>query len=172
MKAKNESNREDYLPKVSLSIGDAFPANELRLSDGTTVDLRRTGARWTALYFYPKDDTPTCTRQACNLRDAWPLLEGHGIMVLGISPDNASRHQRFAAKHALPFRLVVDEESSLARSLGIFRMKKFMGRAYEGMHRVTLLLDAHLKLAAVIYPVEASHHHEQILEAAGLTAEK
>lgn len=155
----------DYQPKFNIQEGDAFPIEKMVLHDGSVLDLKKLKFKWIALFFYPQDLSPTCSKQACNLKDAYTQLKRKGILILGVSPDDASKHQRFIEKHQLPFPLVVDVDAEMATQLGIFSLKKFMGRVYEGIHRSTVVLDSALKVHRIIYPVVSGIHHQQILEA-------
>jgi len=116
------------------------------------------------IYFYPKDDTPGCTKEACNFRDRWADLEGHGIRVLGISKDNAASHGKFIAKYTLPFTLLSDAEPCpVATAYHSYGLKKFMGKEYMGMLRHTFVVDAEGKLELVYEKVKAETMADQIL---------
>ncbi len=117
----------------------------------------------TVLYFYPKDDTPTCTTQACNLRDNYDALLKAGYQVYGVSPDKAAKHQKFIAKYDLPFDLLVDEDHSLAEAFGVWGLKKMYGREYMGINRTTFVIDEEGTITEVIAKVKAKEHSTQIL---------
>ena len=117
----------------------------------------------TVLYFYPKDDTPTCTTQACNLRDNYDALLNAGYQVFGISPDKAAKHQKFIAKYDLPFDLLVDEDHTLAEAFGVWGLKKMYGREYMGINRTTFVIDEDGVITEVISKVKAKEHSDQIL---------
>lgn len=121
-----------------------------------------------ALYFYPKDNTPTCTEQACSLRDGYESLRKKGIVLIGVSTDSGRRHQNFISKFSLPFPLLVDASHELADAFGVWGEKTLFGRKYMGMHRVTFLIDEDGRIAAVIDKVDARNHAAQILQAWGL----
>ncbi len=117
------------------------------------------------LYFYPKDDTPGCTAEACNLRDNYERFQEEGYEILGVSPDSAKRHLKFIHKHTLPFDLLVDEDHAVARAYGVWGEKKFMGRTFDGIHRTTFVIDEFGRLADVILKVKTKDHTTQLLEA-------
>ncbi|MBK9107276.1 MAG: peroxiredoxin [Saprospiraceae bacterium] len=158
-----DQKSKDYLPVFKVKIGDPFPEQELRIENGTYLDLKNQSSQWIVLFFYPQDDSPTCTKQACNLRNGYTELQSKQILLLGVSPDNERKHQRFIQKHQLPYSLVVDEDNKLAKKLGVFGKKKFMGIVYEGVHRTTFVLDKDLKIYGIIYPVVSGKHVEQII---------
>jgi peroxiredoxin Q/BCP len=121
------------------------------------------------IYFYPKDDTPGCTKEACNFRDRWADLESQGIRVLGISKDNAASHGKFIAKYTLPFTLLTDAEPCpVATAYDSYGLKKFMGKEYMGMLRQTFVVDAEGKLELVYEKVKAETMADQILSDLGL----
>lgn len=122
------------------------------------------------IYFYPKDATPGCTKEACNFRDRWSLFQQHGIQVLGISKDNASSHTRFIAKQELPFILLTDEEPCpVASTYDSYGLKKFMGREFMGMMRHTFVVDAEGRLELIYRKVKAESMADQILSDLGLS---
>ena len=147
------------------AAGDPAPDFELRSDDGSTVrsaDLA--GARY-VLYFYPKDDTPGCTTQACGLRDSWSRVAETGVEVFGVSPDSVKSHAKFRAKFDLPYRLLADDGARLADAYGVWIEKKFMGREYMGNERTTFVIGADGRIEAVLPQVKPDAHVEQLLEA-------
>jgi len=116
------------------------------------------------LYFYPKDDTPACTAQACNLRDNYSVLLEKGYKIVGVSTDTIKSHKKFETKYNLPFPLIADENHIIAEKYGIWGLKKFMGREYIGLHRTTFLIDEKGRIKAVITKPDTKNHTEQILE--------
>ncbi|MCB0771063.1 MAG: thioredoxin-dependent thiol peroxidase [Flavobacteriales bacterium] len=122
------------------------------------------GSRY-MLYFYPKDDTPTCTVQACNLRDAAKPLSAAGVEVIGVSPDGIERHAKFSAKYELPFRLLEDPEHRIMNAYGVWGPKQLYGRKYEGVHRTTFLIDENGIIVDVITAVKSKAHADQVLKA-------
>lgn len=117
------------------------------------------------LYFYPEDDTPTCTIQACNLRDNYSMLTQKGIVVLGVSPDNSKAHKKFEEKFEIPFTLLVDEEKELIDKYGVWGEKNLYGRKYMGLHRTTFLIDEKGVIKKIIKKPKSKIHTQEILEA-------
>lgn len=131
--------------------------------DGRPVRLADYAGRKLLLYFYPKDDTPGCTAQACSLRDEHAALRQAGYEVLGVSPDPVRKHGRFARKYQLPFRLLADESKETARAYGVWGRKKFMGREYDGILRTTFLINEQGIIEHVISKVRTKDHAAQVL---------
>ncbi|ARF13725.1 thioredoxin-dependent thiol peroxidase [Sporosarcina ureae] len=122
--------------------GKQAPAFSLANENGDMVSLNQfKGKKYVVLYFYPKDSTPGCTTEACDFRDAQADFEGLNAVVLGVSPDHAASHQKFIAKHGLPFSLLVDEDHSVAEQYGVWKLKKNFGKEYMGIERSTFLID-------------------------------
>jgi len=131
---------------------------------GETVRLSDFRGKKLILYFYPKDNTPTCTVEACNLRDHYEELKAQGFEVLGVSPDSARKHQNFIGKHHLPFSLLVDPELKVIKAYGAWGKKKLYGREYEGVLRSTFVIDEEGRIEKIIRKVDAKNHAAQILE--------
>jgi peroxiredoxin Q/BCP len=146
-----------------LKIGDKAPAFVANDQNGLPVSLKDFKGQKVALYFYPKDDTPGCTAQACNLRDNFSALTNKGIVVLGVSVDEVKKHKKFEDKYKLPFTLVADEEKTIVADYGLWGEKKFMGKTYMGTSRVTFLIDEKGKIEHIIEKVDTKNHTEQIL---------
>jgi thioredoxin-dependent peroxiredoxin len=146
-----------------LKIGDKAPAFVANDQNGLPVSLKDFKGQKVALYFYPKDDTPGCTAQACNLRDNFSELSDKGIVVLGVSVDEVKKHKKFEDKYKLPFRLVADEEKTIVADYGLWGEKKFMGKTYMGTSRVTFLIDEKGKIVHMIEKVDTKNHSAQIL---------
>ena len=154
---------------MALQIGDDAPAFTLPDQDGQTVSLASFKGQRVVIYFYPKDDTPGCTKEACNFRDQWAAFEQHNIAVLGISKDGAASHSKFISKYNLPFTLLSDAEPCpVAESYGSYGLKKFMGREYMGMMRHTFVVDPEGKLERVYAKVKAETMADDILTDLGL----
>ena len=115
------------------------------------------------IYFYPKDNTPGCTAQACNLRDNYDVLIKKGYKVLGVSADSEKSHQKFIEKHQLPFPLIADTEKEMLKAFGVWGPKKFMGRTFDGIHRTTFVIDENGIIEEVIEKVDTKDHTAQIL---------
>jgi peroxiredoxin Q/BCP len=149
---------------MALQIGDIAPDFTLPDQNGTPVSLSGFKGQRVVIYFYPKDDTPGCTKEACNFRDQWSLFEQHGIVVLGISKDGASSHGKFIAKYNLPFTLLTDAEPCpVAESYGSYGLKKFMGREYMGMMRHTFVVDGEGRIERAYLKVKAETMADDIL---------
>lgn len=147
-----------------LKIGDKAPDFAAKDQNGNLVSLKSFKGEKVALYFYPKDDTPGCTAQACNLRDNFNELTEKGIVVLGVSVDEVKKHKKFEDKYKLPFTLVADEEKTIVADYGLWGEKKFMGKTYMGTSRVTFLIDEKGKIVHIIEKVDTKNHTAQILE--------
>jgi peroxiredoxin Q/BCP len=149
---------------TNLSIGDEAPMFEGKDQNGNSVKLKDYAGKKVALYFYPKDMTPGCTNQACNLRDNFEGLKKEGIEVIGVSPDDEARHQKFIDKYELPFTLIADPEKEVIQAYGIWGLKKFMGKEYDGVHRTTFLINEEGKIHDIIKKPKTKVHAEEILE--------
>ena len=143
------------------------PAPEFALADETGTVRKLTDFRGKAvvLYFYPKDDTPGCTVEACNFRDDYHVYAENGVVILGVSPDNSKSHAKFKEKYKLPFSLLADEGHAVCDLYGVWGPKKFMGREYEGVLRTTFLIDAQGTIARVFANVRPAEHSAEVLEA-------
>ena len=146
-----------------LSIGSSAPLFSTTDQDGNEVSLANFKGQKVVLYFYPKDNTPTCTTQACNLRDNYNAFLAKGYVVLGISPDSEKSHGKFIAKHQLPFTLLVDTDAQIAQQYGVWQLKKMMGKEYMGIVRTTFVIDEAGNIAQIINQVKSSDHATQIL---------
>ncbi|MEO6541652.1 MAG: thioredoxin-dependent thiol peroxidase, partial [Ferruginibacter sp.] len=124
-----------------LTEGSKAPAFKGKDQNGNTVSLADHKGKKIVLFFYPEDDTPTCTIQACNLRDNFGLLKKNGFVVLGVSPDEEKKHKKFEAKYDLPFTLIADVEHKIIDQYGVWGEKQLYGRTYIGLHRTTFLID-------------------------------
>jgi peroxiredoxin Q/BCP len=148
-----------------IKEGKAAPAFKTTDANGETVNLKDFRGRKVVLYFYPKDDTPGCTKEACSFRDAFSKFKKQGITILGVSPDSEKSHQKFTAKYKLPFTLLADTDHSIADAYGVYGEKKFMGRTYMGIHRTTFLIDEKGKIKKVFEKVKPEDHADEVLEA-------
>ena len=145
--------------------GSAAPAFKTTDANGETVNLKDFRGKKVVLYFYPKDDTPGCTKEACSFRDAFSKFKKQGITILGVSPDSEKSHQKFATKYKLPFTLLADTDHSIADAYGVYGEKKFMGRTYMGIHRTTFLIDEKGKIKKVFEKVKPEDHADEVLGA-------
>jgi len=154
---------------MALEIGNSAPAFTLPDQNGNPVSLSDFAGQRVVIYFYPKDDTPGCTKEACNFRDQWAAFERHGIQVLGISKDNATSHTKFIGKYDLPFTLLSDQEPCpVASSYESYGLKKFMGKEYMGMMRHTFVVAADGTLEKIYWKVKSETMADQILSDLGL----
>ena len=150
---------------MPLTTGDQAPGFCLKDQNGVERSLSSLSGKPLVLFFYPKDDTPGCTKEACNFRDQWDSFKSHGIKVLGISKDNAKSHAKFIDKYTLPFTLLSDSEPCpVAESYESYGLKKFMGREYMGMMRHTFVIDADGKLEKIYKKVKAATMADDILK--------
>lgn len=152
-----------------LQIGDSAPDFSLPDQAGTPVSLASLKGKRVVIYFYPKDDTPGCTKEACNFRDQWSAFAEHDITVLGISKDGAASHAKFIAKYDLPFTLLTDAEPCpVATAYESYGLKKFMGKEYMGMMRHTFVVNPEGKLEKIYTKVKAETMADDILNDLGL----
>ena len=148
-----------------LKEGDAAPEFTARDAGGGEVSLKDLRGRRVVLYFYPKDDTPGCTKQACSLRDGYAEFERQNIKVLGVSLDDERSHQKFAAKYELPFTLLADTDHAVADAYGVYGEKQFMGKKYMGLSRKTFLIDEEGRIKKVFDKVNVDEHAGEVLAA-------
>ena len=154
---------------MTLQIGDSAPEFTLPNQDGTSLSLSEFIGQRVVIYFYPKDQTPGCTKEACNFRDRWEAFEANQIKVLGISKDGATSHVKFIQKYDLPFELLTDAEPCpVATAYASYGLKKFMGREYMGMMRHTFVIDPQGKIEVIYLKVKADNMANQILTDLGL----
>jgi peroxiredoxin Q/BCP len=146
-----------------LQIGDEAPAINATDQNENSINLESYRGKKVVLYFYPKDMTPGCTAQSCNLSDNYKLLLAKGYDVLGVSCDSVKRHQKFIAKHDLPFNLISDEDHKVVNDYGVWQLKKFMGREYMGIIRTTFIIDENGLISDIISKVNTKEHTAQII---------
>lgn len=144
-------------------VGSVAPAITLPDQDGKTWRLADQRGHWVVLYFYPKDDTPGCTAEACNLRDNYAGLKKAGYEILGVSPDNEKSHTKFITKFELPFSLLADTEKATSEAYGVWIEKSMYGRKYMGVNRVTFIIDENGNIERIIDKVDTKDHTAQIL---------
>lgn len=149
---------------INLKEGDKAPVFKGKDQNGNTVSLTDFKGKRVVLYFYPKDMTPGCTAQACNLRDNYDSLLKKGYVVVGVSTDSEQSHQKFIAKYELPFTLLADEDKKIVNEYGVYGEKQMMGKVYDGIHRTTFLIDENGKIAHIIKKPDTKNQTEQILE--------
>jgi len=150
-----------------MPIASGITAPEFELLDDTNTSRRLSDFKGkpVILYFYPADDTPGCTKEACNFRDDYSAYQKSGVTILGVSPDSVKSHVKFKEKYQLPFPLLADEDHQVCNAYGVWGPKKFMGREYEGVLRTTFLIDTNGKIARVFEDVRPSEHSAEVLEA-------
>ena len=148
-----------------LTEGIKAPVFKGKDQNGKPVSLADYKGKKVVLYFYPEDDTPTCTVQACNLRDNFSLLKKNGFTVLGVSPDEEKKHKKFEAKYDLPFTLIVDADHKIIDSYGVWGEKQMYGRTYMGLHRTTFLIDEKGIIRKIFLKPKSKQHTEEILKA-------
>ena len=148
---------------MTLNVGD--PAPELNLSDaeGNLYSLESLKGKRIVLYFYPRDNTPGCTKEACGFRDRYDTYQSKDVVVLGVSTDDAKSHTKFIQKHNLPFPLLIDEGGEVAAKYGSYGLKKFMGKEYMGITRSTFIIGPDGKLEKIYRKVKAETHAETVL---------
>ncbi len=147
----------------TLKAGDKAPEFATADQDGKSVSLADYKGKKVVLYFYPKDDTPGCTAESCNLRDNYNALQKQGYEVLGVSADNEKSHRKFADKYKLPFRLLADTQKEIINKYGVWGEKKFLGKKYMGIMRTTFIIDENGFIKEIIKDVETKNHAEQVL---------
>ncbi len=148
-----------------LAVGDIAPDFTLTSDEGTEVSSSDLAGNRYVLYFYPKDDTPGCTTQACDLRDSWSRVTGTGVTLFGVSPDSVKSHAKFRAKYDLPYRLLSDEGHRLAEAYGVWIEKTFAGRTYFGNERSTFVIGPDGRVEHVLAAVKPAEHVEQLTSA-------
>lgn len=151
--------------KLKLKEGDPAPDFTVPASSGGSVSLSNFRGQPVILYFYPKDDTPGCTKEACAFRDEFAAFKKKGAVVLGVSVDGAKSHTKFIEKYKLPFTLLADEEKKLVQAYGVWGKKTFMGREYMGTHRVTFLIGPDGLIKRIWPEVKPEQHAREVLEA-------
>jgi peroxiredoxin Q/BCP len=148
-----------------LKTGDKAPAFSLPADSGETISLQDLKGKPVVLYFYPKDDTPGCTVEACEFRDSWRAVKKTGAVVLGVSPDSVASHRKFRAKFDLPFPLLADDGHAVAEAYGAWGEKSMYGRKYQGILRTTFLIGGDGKIVRVFEKVKPRGHAAEVLAA-------
>jgi peroxiredoxin Q/BCP len=147
-----------------LKVGDKAPAIESKDQASNPISLKQFKGKKVILYFYPKDDTPGCTKEACSFRDHYEVLKKKGFEVLGVSVDDEKKHQKFINKYELNFTLIADTDKKVVNDYGVWGLKKFMGREYMGTNRVTFVIDEKGKIEHIITKVDTENSVQQILD--------
>lgn len=152
-------------PELKLKVGDRAPDFTALASGGSKVSLSDFKGKHVVLYFYPKDSTPGCTKEACGFRDNFAVLRSRNVAVLGVSTDSVSSHDKFAARFQLPFTLLADEDKQIVQAYGVYGLKSFMGRKYQGTFRVTFLIGPDGRIKQIWPEVKAEKHALEVLAA-------
>jgi peroxiredoxin Q/BCP len=152
-----------------LQAGTTAPDFNEKDQSGQMVSLSSFRGKKVVLYFYPKDDTPGCTAEACSFRDHYETLTSKGFVVIGVSPDNEKKHAKFVEKYALPFTLIADTDKTVAMAYGVWGRKKFMGKEYDGILRTTFVIDEQGVIEKVIDKVDTKDSTGQLLSEMGLS---
>ncbi len=148
---------------ITLKVGDKAPAFSCSNENNETVSLKDFKNQKLVLYFYPKDDTPGCTAEACDLRDHYTSFQQAGFQILGVSPDTAAKHQKFIAKYNLPFSLLADVNHEVAEAYGVWAEKSMYGKKYMGILRTTFVIDEKGKISQIIEKVDTKNHSKQLI---------
>jgi peroxiredoxin Q/BCP len=156
---------ERFIMAEALKVGDKAPDFSLSNQGGKTVTLKSLKGTQVVLYFYPKDDTPGCTKEACGFRDAMKPIEKTGAVVLGISLDDAKSHAKFIEKYGLPFSLLCDEDTAVSKAYGVYKQKSMYGKTYWGIERSTFVIGPAGKLKAIFRKVKVDGHIDEVLTA-------
>ena len=147
-----------------LQVGDKAPDFNALNEIGELISLGDYSGKKVILYFYPKDMTPGCTAESCNLGENYSLLQEKGFEIIGVSPDSAQRHLKFIEKYNLPFTLLADEDRTVLEAYNVWGLKKFMGKEYDGVHRTTFVIDEKGIIEKIFLKVKTKDHTNQILE--------
>lgn len=148
----------------TLKVGDQAPDFTLPSSDGSPVSLSQFRGQTVVLYFYPRDNTPGCTTEACGFRDHFAAYQGIPAVIVGISTDSVACHRKFRDKYQLPFLLLADEDAAVSTAYGVYGPKKFMGKEYLGIQRTTFVIDPQGKIQQIFTKVKVATHAEDILK--------
>lgn len=151
-----------------LKEGDAVPNFESTNEKGEVVSAQSLKGKKVILFFYPKDDSPGCTKEACSLRDNYRVFEKKGYEIYGISPDNEKKHQKFIDKYEFQYSLLADPEKEMINQFGLWGPKKFMGREIVGVHRTTFVINEEGKIDKIIAKVKTKEHAQQLMDALNL----
>jgi peroxiredoxin Q/BCP len=150
---------------MSLEVGDKAPSFKLKNQDGKIISLADLKGKPVVLYFYPKDDTTGCTKEACNFRDEFPEFRKMKAEIIGVSVDSAESHKKFAGKYKLPFNLLADEKKEIVEKYGVWKEKNMYGKKYMGIERTTFVIDANGKIVKIFPKVKVDDHSKEVMEA-------
>jgi peroxiredoxin Q/BCP len=150
---------------MALKVGDKAPAFKLKNQHGEIISLSDLKSKPVVLYFYPKDDTSGCTKEACNFRDEFPKFGKMKAEIIGVSADSVESHKKFADKYKLPFNLLADEKKEIVEKYGVWKEKNMYGRKYMGIERTTFIIDADGKINKIFPKVKVDDHNEEVMDA-------
>ena len=150
--------------KMALEVGDRAPAFKLKNQDGEIISLSDLKGKPVVLYFYPKDDTSGCTKEACNFRDEFPKFGKMKAEIIGISTDSVDSHKKFADKYKLPFNLLADEKKEIVEKYGVWKEKNMYGKKYMGIERTTFIIDADGKISKIFPKVKVDDHNKEVMD--------
>ena len=150
---------------MALAVGDKAPAFKLKNQDGKSISLSDLKGKPVVLYFYPKDDTSGCTKEACNFRDEFPKFGKMKAEIIGVSADSVESHKKFADKYNLPFNLLSDEKKEVLEKYGVWKEKSMYGRKYMGIVRSTFIIDATGKIRKIFPKVKVENHNKEVMDA-------
>ena len=150
---------------MALKVGDKAPSFKLKNQDGKIISLSDLKGKPIVLYFYPKDDTSGCTKEACNFRDEFPKFGKMKAEIIGVSADSVESHKKFAQKYKLPFNLLSDEKKDVVEKYGVWQEKSMYGKKYMGIVRTTFIIDAKGKISKIFPKVKVDNHNQEIMEA-------
>jgi len=153
------------IPELALKVGDMAPGFTAKVADGSSISLSDFKGRHVVLYFYPRDDTPGCTKEACGFRDLYQKLQKKDAVVIGVSPDTVASHAKFATKFRLPFLLASDDEKKIVQAYGAWGQKSFLGRKYMGTYRITFLIGPDGRIKNIWPKVKPAEHPDEVLAA-------
>lgn len=148
---------------MALAVGDPAPEFDLPDAEGSRFQLSALKGKWVVLYFYPRDNTPGCTKEACGFRDAYGQYQAEDVVVLGVSADDAKAHSKFIAKHQLPFPLLIDDGGKVAETYGSYGLKKFMGKEFMGVFRHSFIIDPAGMVQKIYRKVKPEPHAAEVL---------
>ncbi|HOJ17588.1 MAG TPA: thioredoxin-dependent thiol peroxidase [Ignavibacteriaceae bacterium] len=150
-----------------IEVGKKAPAVKLEDQNGNEINLADYKGKKVVLYFYPKDNTSGCTKEACNFRDSFPKFKGVKAVIFGVSPDSVASHKKFAEKYDLPFSLLADPEKKVLEAFGVWKEKSMYGKKYMGVERTTVIINEEGKISKIFSKVKVEGHTEEVLSALG-----
>ena len=150
---------------MALKVGDKAPSFKLKNQDGETISLSDLKGKPVVLYFYPKDDTPGCTKEACNFRDEFPKFGELKAEIIGVSTDSVASHKKFTDKYKLPFNLLADEKKEIVEKYNVWKEKNMYGKKYMGIERTTFIIDTEGKINKIFPKVKVDDHNKEVMEA-------